>query len=438
MKESLNQNEIKIQEEMKAFKITQKTLETSLLSYEKNSKGYIIIDKSIKGIKGTISTIELMQKKGLFRNGEYEIKEENLNPFELIGKINKRIYNEDILLIASNIVQNGNENGKERIYVLKEYDTNYKRLNVEDVENGSKRNVPNTDFIGSSAADPDYFYHEKNNPEKYSFLKDNYEVICNLNSIPEKELTEMKKEFENAGFYQENTKKENLTYGLSRILNVEELNADRFSYFGDYGKGIIDTKSKTPEKENLPIIKANMSENGEIRFSLLNPKEINQIKSILKKGGNKNDIIKNEILKYTEYNDEKISRLNKDREQFKQEISNSQQKISSISSSDKFTEKEKNSKIEIEKTNIKKLNELISRITQQIRNLSNMNYVVKERYKNILALDINRPVEEKIKEIGLDLRYSKIKSQSESTKKQEQKPMYAPKKNNINKKGINI
>ena len=62
-----------------------------------------------------------------------------------------------------------------------------------------------------------------------------------------------------------------------------------------------------------------------------------------------------------------------------------------------------------------------------------MNYVVREQYKNILALDINRPAEQKAKEINLDLdlRISKNETQSESTTKQEQKQMYAPKKNKI-------
>lgn len=412
MNENKTENEIKAEE---------------YLSLTKKMINKLTDKKEINYIKSIRNTIKLMLKDGLFKKGEYEMNH------ILIQNINKCLKEKKPLLTTPNIVQFRDKNGDNRLYALKEYDMSYRRLNVIDIENDSKINIGNYYFAGENQATLEYSRHETQNPERYNYLAENIEVICNINDIPEKEISEMKKELENAGFYEENIEKKYLTYGLSRILNVEDIKVERFSYFGNYadGIGMVDIKSKDPEKENIPIIKANMAENGEIRFSLLNICEINQIKAILIKGGNKNDIIKNEILNYTGYNQEKIRLLNKDRERLKEGINHNQERIKFISSSHKYTEEEKKSEINIEKAAIKKLNELISRITQQIKNLSNMNNVINERYKNILALDINRPAEQKAKEIGLDL-----KNQTQSTtKKQEQKIIYAPKKE-AHKKGI--
>lgn len=411
MSENKTENELKAEE---------------YLSLTKKMINKLTDSREINYIKTVRNTIKLMLKEGLFRNGEYEMNH------TLIQNINKSLKEKKILLTASNVLQFGKENGKERLYSLEEYNMSYKRLNIIDIENNSKRNIGNDYYLRETPAGAEHYFHLTLNPEKYNFLENNIEVICNINDIPEKEISEMKEELEKAGFYQENTQKKELTYGLSRILNVEDINIDRFDYFGGYeGIGIVDMRPKDPEKENLPIIKANMAENGEIRFSLLNLSEINQIKTTLIYGGNKNDIIKNEILNYIEYNQEKIRQLNKDRERLKEGINHNQERINFISSSHKFTEEEKKSKIEFEKAATEKTNELISRINQEIKNLSNMNNVINERYKNILALDINRPAEQKAKEIGLDL-----KNQTQSTtKKQEQKIIYAPKKE-AHKKGI--
>lgn len=410
-------NENKTENELKA---------EEYLSLTKKMINKLTDSREINYIKSVRNTIKLMLKGGLFRNGEYEMNH------TLIQNINKSLKEKKPLLTAPNIVQFGNENGENRLYALKEYDMSYRRLNIIDIENSSKRNVGNDYYLRETPAGSEYYFHQTLNPEKYNFLENNIEVICDINDIPEKEISEMKEELEKAGFYQENTQKNELTYGLSRILNIEDINIDRFDYFEGYeGIGIVDMRPKDPEKENLPIIKANMAENGEIRFSLLNSSEINQIKTTLIYGGNKNDIIKNEVLNYIEYNQEKIRLLNKDRERLKEGINHNQERINFISSSHKFTEEEKKSKIEFEKAATEKTNELISRINQEIKNLSNMNNVINERYKKILALDINRPAEQKAKEIGLDL-----KNQTQSTtKKQEQKIIYAPKKE-AHKKGI--
>lgn len=357
----------------------------------------------INVLKQLKDVILLMKKEGLFEKGI------ELNQM-MINRIIKNIEKGAIFIIDNNVLSN-------KLCVLRDNPPHEgQMLHLEDItKHYEKPNIyesPNHQIISENSTSilrkvGEKHIYDKENYYNYDLLGFNKEVVCKSDKISEKELTEMKNEFTLSGIsISPDDKYSYPLYGVGRIIMppTEEIKVNKFA------------NKKNGEESisiNKPIIKANMNQNGDVRFSIINRDEEKQIAEILQKGGNKNDILKNEISNYLNYNEKRIQKINEHREELKRENSNKHSHIREA---------------------------IIKTLTEQIRNLSNMNYVVKEQYKNILALDINRPAEQKAKEISLDLdlRISKNETQSESTKKQEQKLMYAPKKNNINKKGINI